>query len=87
MFDTSSTNFFFSSKAVADGAISYYIDHFVQTRVSKLTYGIRCRKTYDPGNPEHRKRSTVAYTCGATGKTKIRGIFWVTLSGVSWFKL
>ena len=46
-FDTSSTNFFISNKAVADSAISYYIDHFVQTRVSKLTYGCKGSIEYD----------------------------------------
>lgn len=39
--------------------MSYYIDHFVQTRVSKLTYGIESGVDYyDSSNPEHRKRPT-----------------------------
>jgi len=52
------------NKAVADGAISYYTDHFVQTRVSKLTYGCRGLLPYDPSNPEHRKRPTVTAASG-----------------------
>ena len=72
---------FFSDKAVADGAISYYIDHFVQTRVSKLTYGSRVRIRYDRSNPEHRKRPTT--TIGSGGK-RIDDVFWVMLPGVSY---
>jgi len=45
------------NKAVADGAISYHLDHFVQTRVSKLTYGSKGSVDYNPSNPEHLKRS------------------------------
>jgi hypothetical protein len=66
---------------VADGAISYYIDHFVQTRVSKLTYGTKGGIDYDSSNPEHRKKPT--YT-GASGIKRIDGVFWVILSGVSY---
>ena len=66
---------------MADGAISYYIDHFVQTRVSKLTYGTKTRIYYDPNNPEHRKRSPVT---SASGEKRIDGVFWVMLPGVSY---
>ena len=65
---------------MADGAISYYIDHFVQTRVSRLTYGSRDSIVYEYGNPEHQKRPT--YTC-VSGDKMIDGVFWVILSGVS----
>ena len=81
MFDTSTTNFFFSNKAVADGAISYYIDHFVQTRVSKLTYGSRGSIDYNPNDPEHRKRPTFT---AISGIQRIDRVFWVILSGVSY---
>ena len=66
---------------MADGAISYYIDHFVQTRVSKLTYGSKGFINYDSNNPEHRKRPT--YT-GQSG-VKVIDVFWVVLSGVSYW--
>lgn len=72
---------FFSSKAVADGAISYYIDHFVQTRVSKLTYGSKGSIDYDSSNLEHRRRSTFT---SISGIKRIDGVFWVILSGVSY---
>ena len=66
---------------MADGAISYYIDHFVQTRVSKLTYGSKGSVEYDSSNPEHQKRPT--YT-GSSGVQRIGKVFWVILSGVSY---
>ena len=68
---------------MADGAISFYIDHFVQTRVSKLTYGSRGSIDYDYNNPEHRKRPTFT---AISGIKRIDKVFWVILSGVSCFE-
>ncbi|KAF8966241.1 hypothetical protein BDZ97DRAFT_697700 [Flammula alnicola] len=45
-----------TSKAVADGAVSFYLDHFVRNRVSKFTYGVLARVRYDPRNKDHRKQ-------------------------------
>ena len=73
--------FFLSNKAVADGAISYYIDHFVQTRVSKLTYGSKGSIDYDAKNPEHRRRPTFT---AISGIKRIDRVFWVILPGVSY---
>ena len=80
-FDTSLTNFFISNKTVADGAISYYIDHFVQTRVSKLTYGCEGSIEYDSRNPEHQKRPTFS---SVSGVQRIYLVFHVILSEVSY---
>ena len=66
---------------MADGAISYYVDHFVQTRVSKLTYGSQGNTNYDPKNPEHRKRPI---DTSIPGVKLINEIFLVILSGVSY---
>ncbi|KAF5374599.1 hypothetical protein D9615_008995 [Tricholomella constricta] len=44
------------NKAVADGAVSFYIDHFVKARVSKFTYGLDSYVPYDITNVEHRRR-------------------------------
>jgi len=66
------------NKAVADGAISYYIDHFVQTRVSKLTYGSKGSIDYDASDPEHRRRPTFT---AISGIKRIDSVFWVILSG------
>jgi len=50
-----------TNKAVAVGAISFYIDRFVRGRLSKFTYGVPCSVVYDPFNPEHVKREDKTY--------------------------
>jgi len=44
------------SKAVAFGAVSFYVDHFVTGRRSKFTYGVPCITRYNPSDPEHVRR-------------------------------
>lgn len=46
------------NKAVADGALSFYLDHFVSARVANFTYGIECVTDFQPSNSEHLKRSS-----------------------------
>jgi len=46
-----------TNKAVAIGAVSYYIDHFVTSRITQFTYGVPCYVTYNPSSPEHVQRS------------------------------
>ncbi|KAF9465196.1 hypothetical protein BDZ94DRAFT_1307345 [Collybia nuda] len=65
-------------KAVADGAVSFYLDHFVSSRVSKFSYGARCFRVYDPKNKEHVQRSSSAYV-GIDGKKHIPNGFEVIL--------
>ncbi|KAF9047780.1 hypothetical protein BJ165DRAFT_1468128 [Panaeolus papilionaceus] len=67
------------SKAVSDGAISFYIDHFVNTRVSKITYGSRGSIDYNPNNPEHVKRQHNAYVA-VSGEKRINDVFYVILA-------
>ena len=50
-----------SNKAVAVGAISYYVDRFVTGRISKFTYGAPYEVIYQPSNPEHVKRKHKSY--------------------------
>ncbi|KAJ6458048.1 hypothetical protein C8R47DRAFT_1246793 [Mycena vitilis] len=45
------------NKAVADGAVSFYLDRYVSVRISKHTYGIECLVVYAHNNGEHRARS------------------------------
>ncbi|KJA20619.1 hypothetical protein HYPSUDRAFT_42924 [Hypholoma sublateritium FD-334 SS-4] len=49
------------NKAVSDGAISFYLDHFVRTRVAKLTYGKVCDTPYNADLPAHRARVSTVY--------------------------
>jgi len=44
------------NKAVADGAVSYFIDHLVSSRVARYTYGTECSVPYSPFDTEHRAR-------------------------------
>jgi len=44
------------NKAVSDGSVSFYLDHFVRYRVAKVTYGSRGRRRYDPADPNYTKR-------------------------------
>nr|VWO95521.1 Zn(2)-C6 fungal-type domain-containing protein [Ganoderma boninense] len=42
-----------TSKAVANGAIYFYLDHFVSSRVVKTTYGTKVCTEFRPGDLEH----------------------------------
>ena len=55
------TLFTYRNKAVAVGAISYYVDHLVTGRISKFTYGTPCSIPYEPFNPEHVRREYKSY--------------------------
>ncbi|KIY64131.1 hypothetical protein CYLTODRAFT_425491 [Cylindrobasidium torrendii FP15055 ss-10] len=44
------------NKAVADGGVSFYLDHTVTMRVSRFSYGNRCATRYIPYLAEHRQR-------------------------------
>ena len=51
---------------MSDGAASFYLDHFVRSRISKVTYGHECGTLYRPELADHRERVSTAYTspCG-----------------------
>jgi len=44
------------NKAVAFGAISHYVNHFVTGRLVKYTYGTIACVDFDESDPEHRRR-------------------------------
>lgn len=48
------------NKAIADGAVSFYIDHCVDVRIATTTYGIECLTSFDENDPEHITRSNKA---------------------------
>ncbi|KAF8333699.1 hypothetical protein F5887DRAFT_1063656 [Amanita rubescens] len=48
------------NKAVADGAVSFYIDHCVGVRIATATYGIECLTSFDENDIEHVARSNKA---------------------------
>ncbi|KAF8989887.1 hypothetical protein BDQ17DRAFT_1372600 [Cyathus striatus] len=68
------------SKAVADGAVSFYIDHFVSVRVSKFFYGASCIVPYSSQDPECSKRKQHSFIDNVDGKLYIGGVFSTILS-------
>ena len=51
-------------KAVAEGSISYYVDHYVTSRVAKSSYVIDVSLSFDPDDTEHLKRSVSTWPSG-----------------------
>ncbi|KAF8959231.1 hypothetical protein BDZ97DRAFT_1906233 [Flammula alnicola] len=66
------------NKAVSDGAISFYLDHFVRSRVSKITYGNFCHIPYDQNAADHRERISKTFT-SVSGNKRISDSFDVIL--------
>ncbi|KAF9552644.1 hypothetical protein CPC08DRAFT_646612, partial [Agrocybe pediades] len=67
------------SKAVSDGAISFYLDHYVNTRVSKVTYGNFCHIPFDANDPEHVQRVSNTFT-SVSGNRRITDSFDIILA-------
>ncbi|KAH9940118.1 uncharacterized protein BXZ73DRAFT_99115 [Epithele typhae] len=63
-----------TDKAVASGAASFFLEHFVSARVTKITYGITYAPTYDIRNPEHVARHDKMFT-SLDGRTHVSGGF------------
>jgi hypothetical protein len=69
---------------VSDGALSFYHDHFVRTRVSKITYGNFCHIPFDPSAPDHQQRLSKTFT-SVSGNRRISDSFDVILPKVCLF--
>jgi len=54
-----------SNKAVADGAVSFHIDHLVSSRVARATYGIEMYTPFNYQDPEHQARRHTQFTDAA----------------------
>ncbi|KAF8152735.1 hypothetical protein BJ912DRAFT_1115639 [Pholiota molesta] len=67
------------NKAVSDGAVSFYLDHFVRARVAKFTYGTVCSVPYDPNDAAHIRRAETKFV-SPSGETRIPGAFCVILA-------
>lgn len=70
-----------SNKAVADGAVSFFLDHFVTARVSKYAYGIVQDIPFDETDIEHLVRSSSRF-CDPSGQVCLRNSFSVILPKV-----
>ncbi|KZT65648.1 hypothetical protein DAEQUDRAFT_731208 [Daedalea quercina L-15889] len=59
-----------TSKAVAEGALWFYLDHRVRARTARHTYGSELAPWYTPSDPEHVRRRQQACTI-ANGRLAI----------------
>jgi hypothetical protein len=66
---------------VSDGALSFYHDRFVRTRISKFTYGAFCAIRFDPADPDHQQRLHNEHRY-FDGVRRIKGSFCVILPKV-----
>ncbi|KAJ3513953.1 hypothetical protein NMY22_g14895 [Coprinellus aureogranulatus] len=63
------------NKAVSNGAVSYYVDGAVTTRMSRSTYGTPVIQYYDSTNEEHVKRAKHIKVHSVTAKPYIDEFF------------
>jgi hypothetical protein len=69
---------------VSDGAMSFYHDRFVHTRISKFTYGTFWDPPFDPADPDHQQRFDKVYADGL-GRMLVEDSFDVILPKVCLF--
>ncbi|KAH7883408.1 hypothetical protein F5I97DRAFT_237833 [Phlebopus sp. FC_14] len=62
------------NKAVADGAVSFFIDHLVSVRAARFTYGSECNTVYNEHLSEHVARKSSAFQ-GITGCLELPNAF------------
>ena len=69
---------------MAHGAVAYYLDRLIGSRIAKTTYGIHMQPPYDRHNPLHRERMERGrvYTDEVNGKQYVRGGFAVLVEKV-----
>lgn len=71
----------FSNKVVAEGSVSFVLDHPVQSRVSRRSYGTEIWISYEPYLKEHKKREWKTSEL-YSGELGIPGVFSVILPKV-----
>jgi hypothetical protein len=74
------------NKAVADGAVSFYLDRLVVARVSSFDYGADCCIPFHANDPEHLARANAARP-GLPAPEYLGGSFDVILPKVRWLQL
>ncbi|KAH8117833.1 hypothetical protein DFH11DRAFT_1740928 [Phellopilus nigrolimitatus] len=62
------------SKAVANGAVLYFLEHTVASRVARKTYGVNCHIQYSPLDPEHKRRKHLLFE-SLSGMSRMPGYF------------
>ena len=69
------------SKAVANGAISFYIDHYVNARVVKVSYGVKGSRRFVPDDRQHVCRSQNIWA-RPSGEMMVSGAFFTVVEKV-----
>ncbi|KAK0212140.1 hypothetical protein DFS33DRAFT_1389252 [Desarmillaria ectypa] len=67
------------NKAVADGAVSFHLDHAVTARISKCNYGVRTYTGYDRLDEEHVRRRAKIFI-DSSGTRSLGGQYSVILA-------
>ncbi|KAK0434111.1 hypothetical protein EV421DRAFT_1717855 [Armillaria borealis] len=67
------------NKAVSEGAISFYLDHFVRSRISRYIYGSKMYTPFNREDLEHRRCADKTFVA-ANGKTSLDNQFDIILS-------
>ncbi|KAJ2922257.1 hypothetical protein H1R20_g14836, partial [Candolleomyces eurysporus] len=67
------------NKAVSNGAVSFFIDGVVKSRVSRRSYGALCWQRFDPDDIAHQARSHHVQSHPVTGERVLHGSFSVIL--------
>ncbi|KAJ3535905.1 hypothetical protein NMY22_g6267 [Coprinellus aureogranulatus] len=63
------------NKAVSSGAVSFYLDNLVSSRVARVTYGATACAVFDINNPHHQQRWDRVILHPATGEWVLPGMF------------
>lgn len=72
------------NKAVADGAVSFKLDHVVTSRIAKMHYGVPEEQVFSVDNPDHMQRRNKVFVRD-DGRTIVQNAFNVILHKVSSF--
>lgn len=70
------------NKAVAEGAVSFHIDHYVSARVARWTYGAHTITPYRPYLHNHARRAHLVFA-DVTGAIMLDKSFMPVLDKVS----
>ncbi|KAJ3521282.1 hypothetical protein NMY22_g12378 [Coprinellus aureogranulatus] len=63
------------NKAVSNGAVSFYLDHAVTSRISRHTYGLQTFEFYNSMDPDHCRRGHLVEIHSVTGQPGLRSAF------------
>ncbi|KIO27477.1 glycoside hydrolase family 11 protein [Tulasnella calospora MUT 4182] len=69
-----------TAKAVAHGAVAFYLDRNVTERKMRYTYGVSLEPSYNPSDPEHKARRRTLYTDQISGMQYVKSGFFALVN-------